>query len=99
MRTLAAADLLRTLPGSEPRVVGLPIMSDGERPHPRSDSPKLGAHNEEVFAGRRAAAAKLHDFRQTAVRGCNSCTCILLPDAGEVRAPSFAPPALFQSGI
>jgi formyl-CoA transferase len=42
----AASDLLRTLPGSELRVVGLPISFDGERPHPHSGAPKLGAHND-----------------------------------------------------
>jgi crotonobetainyl-CoA:carnitine CoA-transferase CaiB-like acyl-CoA transferase len=40
---LQAIDLIRTLPGSGLWVVGLPISFDGERPHPRSDSPKLGA--------------------------------------------------------
>jgi crotonobetainyl-CoA:carnitine CoA-transferase CaiB-like acyl-CoA transferase len=40
---LRAVDLMRTLPGSGLQVVGLPISFDGERPHPRSDSPKLGA--------------------------------------------------------
>jgi formyl-CoA transferase len=47
---LEAADLLRTLPGSDVRVVGLPIVFDGERPHPRTDAPKLGAHNTELLA-------------------------------------------------
>lgn len=42
----AASDLLRTLPGSGLRVVGLPIAFDGERPHPHSGAPKLGAHND-----------------------------------------------------
>jgi formyl-CoA transferase len=46
---LAAMDLFRTLPGSGTRVVGLPISFDRERPHPQSDSPKLGEHNAEVF--------------------------------------------------
>jgi crotonobetainyl-CoA:carnitine CoA-transferase CaiB-like acyl-CoA transferase len=27
----------------------LPISFDGKRPHPRSDSPKLGEHNAEVL--------------------------------------------------
>ena len=40
---LQAVDLIRTLPGSGLKVVGLPISFDGERPHPRSDSPKLGS--------------------------------------------------------
>jgi formyl-CoA transferase len=55
---LEAADLMRTLPGSGLRVVGLPIVFDGERPHPRTDAPKLGAHNAEVFAASRATAAE-----------------------------------------
>ena len=46
---LEAMDLLRTLPGSALKVVGLPISFDRQRPHPRSDSPKLGEHNDEVF--------------------------------------------------
>jgi crotonobetainyl-CoA:carnitine CoA-transferase CaiB-like acyl-CoA transferase len=55
---LKSVDLLRTLPGSGLRVVGLPIVFDGERPHPRSDAPKLGAHNEEVFSAATASAAQ-----------------------------------------
>lgn len=46
---LAAVDLMRTLPGSGMKVVGLPISFDGERPHPRADSPKLGQHNAETL--------------------------------------------------
>ena len=46
---LAAMDMMRTLPGSGMRFVGLPISFDRQRPHPRSDSPKLGEHNAEVF--------------------------------------------------
>jgi formyl-CoA transferase len=46
---LAEMDILRTLPGSEMRIVGLPISFDGVRPYPASDSPKLGQHNAEVF--------------------------------------------------
>jgi crotonobetainyl-CoA:carnitine CoA-transferase CaiB-like acyl-CoA transferase len=46
---LRAMDMMRTLPGSGLRVVGLPITFDRQRPHPRSDSPKLGEHNDEVF--------------------------------------------------
>jgi formyl-CoA transferase len=42
----AASDLLRTLPGSGLRVVGLPIAFDGERPHPHSGAPRLGEHND-----------------------------------------------------
>jgi len=52
---LQAMDMLRTLPGSNIRIVGLPIPFDRQRPRPRGDSPKLGEHNEEVFSslGRR----------------------------------------------
>ena len=46
---LAAMDMTRTLPGSGLKVMGLPLNFDGKRPHPRSDSPKLGEHNKEVF--------------------------------------------------
>jgi crotonobetainyl-CoA:carnitine CoA-transferase CaiB-like acyl-CoA transferase len=55
---LKSIDLLRTLPGSGLRVVGLPIVFDGERPHPRTDAPKLGAHNEAIFSALRASAAE-----------------------------------------
>lgn len=44
-----ASDLLRTLPGSELPVIGLPISFDGQRPHPHSGAPKLGEHNDEVL--------------------------------------------------
>jgi crotonobetainyl-CoA:carnitine CoA-transferase CaiB-like acyl-CoA transferase len=46
---LQAMDLMRTLPGSDLKVVGLPITFDRQRPYPRSDSPKLGQHNEAVL--------------------------------------------------
>lgn len=46
---LAAMDLMRTLPDSGMKVVGLPISFDRERPHPRSDSPTLGAHTGQGF--------------------------------------------------
>jgi len=46
---LHAMDMLRTLPGTDLKVVGLPISFDRQRPHPRSDSPKLGEHNNEVL--------------------------------------------------
>lgn len=46
---LQAMDLMRTLPGSGLRVVGLPISFDKQRPHPRTDSPRLGEHNTEGF--------------------------------------------------
>jgi crotonobetainyl-CoA:carnitine CoA-transferase CaiB-like acyl-CoA transferase len=45
---LQAMDLMQTLPGSGLQVVGLPISFDGERPQPRTDSPKLGEHNDIV---------------------------------------------------
>ena len=46
-------DILRTLPGSELPVVGLPITFDGKRPHPHSGAPKLGEHNDDVFKASR----------------------------------------------
>lgn len=46
---LHAMDMLRTLPGTDLKVVGLPISFDRQRPHPRTDSPKLGQHNAEVL--------------------------------------------------
>ncbi len=46
---LQAMDMLRVLPGSDLKVVGLPISFDGQRPHPRGASPKLGEHNQAVF--------------------------------------------------
>lgn len=46
---LGAMDMLRTLPRSELRVVGLPISFDRQRPIPGGDSPALGAHNQAVF--------------------------------------------------
>jgi formyl-CoA transferase len=48
---LAAMDMLRTLPDSLVRVVGLPISFDRQRPHPSGDSPRLGEHNDSVFGG------------------------------------------------
>ena len=48
---LAAMDLMRELPGSGLKVVGLPISFDRARPHPRTDSPKLGAHNSDFAPG------------------------------------------------
>lgn len=44
-----ASDLIRTLPGSELPVVGLPISFDGQRPHPHSGAPRLGQHNDELL--------------------------------------------------
>ena len=46
---MQAVDLMRTLPGSGMKIVGLPISFDRQRPHPRADSPKLGEHNAEVL--------------------------------------------------
>ncbi|MEO9188495.1 MAG: CoA transferase [Acetobacteraceae bacterium] len=48
---LQAMDMLRTLPGSDLRIVGLPISFDRQRPRPHADSPRLGEHNAEVFGG------------------------------------------------
>jgi crotonobetainyl-CoA:carnitine CoA-transferase CaiB-like acyl-CoA transferase len=45
---LQAMELMQTLPGSGLKVVGLPISFDGERPRPRTDSPKLGERNDAV---------------------------------------------------
>jgi len=52
---LKAMDLMRVLPGTDVSVVGLPISFDGVRPYPRTDSPKLGQHNAEIFAVTKAA--------------------------------------------
>ena len=46
---LQAMDMMRTLPGSGLKIVGLPITFDRQRPHPDGDSPKLGEHNAEIF--------------------------------------------------
>ena len=42
-------DMMRVLPGSDLKIVGLPITFNRERPHPQGDSPKLGEHNVEIF--------------------------------------------------
>jgi crotonobetainyl-CoA:carnitine CoA-transferase CaiB-like acyl-CoA transferase len=55
---LKAVDILRTLPGCNAKVVGLPIQFNGERPHPYRDSPKVGEHNDEVFGALKADAAE-----------------------------------------
>jgi formyl-CoA transferase len=47
---LQALDMMRTLPGSGVKVVGLPISFDRQRPYPRGDSPKLGEHNDAVLS-------------------------------------------------
>jgi crotonobetainyl-CoA:carnitine CoA-transferase CaiB-like acyl-CoA transferase len=46
---LQAMDMMRTLPGSGLKIVGVPITFDRVRPYPISDSPGLGEHNDEVF--------------------------------------------------
>jgi formyl-CoA transferase len=46
---LQTMDMMRTLPGSELKIVGLPITFDRQRPYPTRDSPKLGEHNDEVL--------------------------------------------------
>lgn len=47
---LQAMDVMRTLPKSGAKVVGLPISFDRKRPVPRMDSPKLGEHNDEILS-------------------------------------------------
>jgi crotonobetainyl-CoA:carnitine CoA-transferase CaiB-like acyl-CoA transferase len=52
---LAAVDLVHQLPARSgeddgPRVVGLPISFDHQRPHSVRPAPKLGEHTEEVLA-------------------------------------------------
>ena len=46
---LAAMDLLREVPGTGQRVVGLPISFDRERPRPRSAAPSLGQDNAAIL--------------------------------------------------
>jgi crotonobetainyl-CoA:carnitine CoA-transferase CaiB-like acyl-CoA transferase len=46
---LRAMDMMRTLPESGLRVVGLPITFDRHRPHPQGRAPRLGEHNAAVF--------------------------------------------------
>lgn len=55
---LAAMDLMRTLPGSNAKIVGLPIQFNGVRPHPYRDSPAIGQHNDEVFGALKSNAAE-----------------------------------------
>lgn len=45
---LAAMDMVRGLPGTDLKILGLPISFDRQRPHPRTDSPKLGQHNSDL---------------------------------------------------
>jgi formyl-CoA transferase len=47
---LQAMDMLRSLPGNDLRVVGLPVSFDRQRPRPAGAAPKLGQHNEEGWA-------------------------------------------------
>jgi crotonobetainyl-CoA:carnitine CoA-transferase CaiB-like acyl-CoA transferase len=46
---LQAMDMMRVLPNSGLKIVGLPITFNRQRPHPDGDSPKLGQHNAEIF--------------------------------------------------
>ncbi len=46
---MQALGLLQDVPGSSKPLIGLPISFDGERPLPRSASPALGQHTEEVL--------------------------------------------------
>ena len=45
----AASGLVKELPGGGPKVVGLPISFDRQRPGPARSSPRLGEHTEEVL--------------------------------------------------
>jgi crotonobetainyl-CoA:carnitine CoA-transferase CaiB-like acyl-CoA transferase len=45
----AAAQIVQQLPGGDPKVVGLPITFDRQRPRSARSSPKLGEHTEEVL--------------------------------------------------
>jgi formyl-CoA transferase len=47
---LREMDMMRVLPGSDLKIVGLPLSFDRQRPHPRGGAPKLGEHNQTVFA-------------------------------------------------
>ena len=46
---MKALGLLQPVPGSSKPLIGLPISFDNERPLPRSASPALGAHTQEVL--------------------------------------------------
>ncbi|MDP1965595.1 MAG: CoA transferase, partial [Reyranella sp.] len=46
---LAASKLVQQLPEGGPKVVGLPITFDRERPRSARPSPKLGEHTAEVL--------------------------------------------------
>jgi crotonobetainyl-CoA:carnitine CoA-transferase CaiB-like acyl-CoA transferase len=45
----AASEIVQQLPGGDPRVVGLPITFDRQRPVSARSSPKLGEHTAEVM--------------------------------------------------
>jgi hypothetical protein len=45
----AASELLQRLPDGDPKVVGLPITVDRDRPRPARSAPKLGEHTDEVL--------------------------------------------------
>ena len=45
----AAVGIVQDLPGGGPRVVGLPIAFDGDRPRSARGAPNLGEHNAEVL--------------------------------------------------
>jgi formyl-CoA transferase len=53
---LREMDLMRVLPGSDLKIVGLPISFDRERPSPQGGAPKLGEHNQSVFASSRGVS-------------------------------------------
>jgi crotonobetainyl-CoA:carnitine CoA-transferase CaiB-like acyl-CoA transferase len=48
-RQFDAVGIVQHLPGGGPRVVGLPISFDGERPRSLRDAPRLGEHDAEVL--------------------------------------------------
>ena len=60
---LQAMDMMRTLPGSELSIVGLPITFDRQRPYPTSDSPKLGEHNDQVLGRLRSNERDRKDLK------------------------------------
>jgi crotonobetainyl-CoA:carnitine CoA-transferase CaiB-like acyl-CoA transferase len=45
----AASGMMQQLPGGDPRVIGLPITFDRERPTSARSAPKLGEHTNEVL--------------------------------------------------
>ncbi|WP_043342983.1 CaiB/BaiF CoA transferase family protein [Belnapia moabensis] len=46
---LAAMDLLRQVPGTDLRIVGLPVSLNHERPAPRAAAPSLGQDNADIL--------------------------------------------------